>query len=53
MAGTYLLVSRLAGLIDMTLSKAHDFAHRLRPSRVHWPFRNRVKSPERKESIRL
>lgn len=28
MASTYLLGNRLAGLIDMTMSKAHDFVHR-------------------------
>lgn len=32
MASTLLLSSGLAGLIDMTMSKAHDFAHRLRPT---------------------
>jgi hypothetical protein len=53
MASTYLFVSGLAGLIDMTLSKAHGFAHRLRPTRVHGLLRNRVKPPERKESILL
>jgi hypothetical protein len=40
MASTFSLESGLAGLIDMTLSKAHDFAHRLRPTRVYWLLRN-------------
>ena len=53
MASTYSWMSGLAGLIDMTLSKAHGFAHRLRPKRVYGSFRNCVKPPEREESILL
>ena len=47
MASTFFLESGLAGLIDMTLSKAHGFAHRLRPTRVYWLLMElRVKPPE-------
>jgi len=53
MASTYSWMSGLAGLIDMTLSKAHGFAHRLRPARVYWLFGNRVKPPKREETILL